>query len=152
MPSLLFPVEVLVVFGVPGAVVAVALSEGLAAVELAELSVFVPASIKGFVKSLAAANTGIVGRVSAAVAMANSASRIPYPVLSSHSGTSMSVAVFRRRFLICWRLRDGLAAHILEMVVVTKAAAIDVPCLVSVVEVSAVCAVLVGARISKPPP
>lgn len=104
MPTLESPVEVFVIFGVPGAVlvVAVALSEGFAAVELAELLGLVLASIKGFVNSLAAANTGIVGMVSAAVAMADSASSMPYPVLSSHSGTSMSWAVLRRMFLICW--------------------------------------------------
>ena len=151
MPASLFPVEVLVVFGVPGAVVAVALSEGFGAVLLGVLLGFASASIKDFVKCLAAANTGIVGIVSVAVAIANSRFNIPYPVLSSHEGTSMSVAVFRRMFLICWRFRDGFAVHIWEMVFVTKAAAIDVPCFVAVVDGSAVCVRLVGARISKPP-
>ena len=90
------------VFGVPGAVVAVALSEGLDGVLLGVLLGFASASVKGFVKCLVAANTGIAGIVSVAVAIANSGFNIPYPVLSSHEGTSMSVAVFRRMFLICW--------------------------------------------------
>ena len=140
------------VFGVPGAVVAVALSEGLDGVLLGVLLGFASASIKGFVQCLVAAKTGIAGIVSVAVAIANSGFNIPYPVLSSHEGTSMSVAVFRRMFLICWRFRDGLAAHICQMVFVTNAAAIDVPCLDWVVDGSAVCVRLVGARISNPPP
>lgn len=127
----------LVVFGVPGALVAVGLSEGLA-VLFGELLTFASASISDFVNCLVAANTGIAGIVSVAVAIANWGFKIPYPVLSSHPGTSMSLAVFRRMFLICWRFSDGLAAHIWEMVFVTKAAAIDVPCFVSVVDCSAV--------------
>ena len=45
-----------------------------------------------------------------------------------------------------------MAAHICQMVFVTNAAAIDVPCFVAVVDGSAVCVRLVGARISNPPP
>ena len=152
VPASLFPVEVLVVFGVPGALVAVALSEGLAVLLFGELLVKASAAIRDFVKCLVAAKTGIVGIVSVAVAIANSGFKMPYPVLSSHSGTSMSVAVFRRMFLICWRFRDGFAAHIWERVFVTKAAAIDVPCFVAVVDGSAVCGLLIGAKISKPSP
>lgn len=143
----------LVVFGVlAGGLVAVGLSEGLAVVLLGVLLTFESALIRDFVKCLVAANTGIVGIVLVAVAIANSRFKMPYPVLSSHSGTSMSVAVLRRMFLICWRLRDGLASHIWEMVFVTRAAAIDVPCFVSVVAVSAVSGRLICAKISKPSP
>ena len=153
VPASWFPVEVLVVFGVLAApLVRVGLSEGLAAVLFGELLVFASAPIRDFVKCLVAAKTGMVGIVSVAVAIANSGFNIPYPVLSSHSGTSMSVAVFRRMFLICWRFSDGLAAHILERVFVTKAAAIDVPCFVSVVDGSAVCGLLICAKISSPSP
>ena len=153
MPASLFPVEVLVVFGVLAfALVRAGLSEGLAAVLFGELLVFASASIRDFVNCLVAAKTGIVGIVSMAVAIANSRFNIPYPVLSSHPGTSMSLAVFRRMFLICYRLSDGLAAHIWERVFVTKAAAIDVPCFVSVVDGSAVCGLLICAKISKPSP
>jgi len=91
-----------VVFGVlAGGLVAAGLSEGLA-VLFGELLTFASASISDFVNCLTAANTGIVGIVSVAVAIADSRFKIPYPVLSSHPGTSMSVAVFRRMFLICW--------------------------------------------------
>lgn len=91
------------VFGVLAcALVKAGLDEGFAGALLAGLLVFVSISTRDFVNSLAAANTAIVGMVSAAVVIANSALRIPYPVLSSQSGTSMSLAVFRRMFLICW--------------------------------------------------
>lgn len=153
VPTSLFPVEVLVVFGVLAALlVRVGLSEGLAAVLFGELLVFASAPIRDFVKCLVAAKTGMVGIVSVAVAIANSRFNIPYPVLSSHPGTSMSLAVFRRMFLICWRLSDGLAAHICQRVFVTTAAAIDVPCFVSVVDGSAVCGLLICAKISSPSP
>jgi len=143
----------LVVFGVLAfALVRAGLSEGLAAVLFGELLIFASASTRDFVNCLVAAKTGIVGIVSVAVAIANSGFNIPYPVLSSHPGTSMSLAVFRRMFLICWRLSDGLAAHIWERVFVTKAAAIDVPCLVSVVDGSAICRRLICAKISSPSP
>ena len=136
----------------PGALVAVALYEGLAVLLFGELLTKASAAISDFVNCLVAAKTGIVGIVSVAVAIANSGFKMPYPVLSSHPGTSMSLAVFRRMFLICWRLSDGLAAHIWERVFVTLAAAIDVPCLVSVVDASAVSGRLIGAKISKPSP
>ncbi|MEG3840379.1 hypothetical protein QT986_09200 [Microcoleus sp. herbarium14] len=130
------------------ALVRAALDEGLAVV----LVVFSSALIWGFVNCLVAANTGIAGIVLAAVAIANSWFKMPYPVLSSHPGMSMSLAVFRRMFLICWGFRDGLASHIWEMVFVMMAAAIDVPCFGWVVAVSVVCGMLVGARMSKPSP
>ena len=149
MPTLLSPVEVLVVFGwLVVALVRAALDEGLAVV----LVVFSSAPIRGFVNCLVAANTGIAGIVWVAVAMANSWLRMPYPVLSSHPGMSISLAVFRRMFLICWGLRDGLVSHIWEMVFVIMAAAIDVPCFGWVVGVSVVCGMLVAARMSKPSP
>lgn len=99
-----------------------------------------------------AAKTGIVGIVSVAVAIANWRFNIPYPVLSSHPGTSMSLAVFRRMFLICCRFSDGLAVHICQRVFVTTAAAIDVPCFVSVVDGSTVCGLLICAKMSSPSP
>ena len=79
------------------ALVNAALDEGLAVVSL----MFSSALIRDFVSCLVAANTAIVGMVSVAVAMANSGFKMPYPVLSSHPGTSMSVVVCRRMFLIC---------------------------------------------------
>ena len=137
------------VFGVlVVALVRAALDEGFAVV----LVVFSSALIRGFINCLVAANTGMAGIVWVAVAIANSWFKMPYPVLSSHPGMSMSLAVLRRMFLICWGLRDGLVSHIWEMVFVTKAAAIDVPCFGWVVAVSAVCGMLVAARMSKPSP
>lgn len=125
-----------------------ALDEGLAVVWL----MFSSALIRGLINCLVAANTGIAGIVWAAVAIANSWFKMPYPVLSSHPGTSMSVAVFRRMFLICWGLRDGLVSHIWDMVFVTRAAAIDVPCFGWVVAVSIVLPIVSDARMSKPSP
>ena len=102
VPWLESPVEVLVVFGVLAcALVRAALDDGLAGVLLAGLLVFVSVPTRDFVSCLVAANTAIVGMVSVALDMADSGFKMPYPVLSSHPGTSMSVAVCRRMFLIC---------------------------------------------------